>query len=67
MTPAEIIASATVHDPEPHTHIPLKTIKGHVTWTGNEPPSDEFMETMESLAKAAARAIESGILPGEKK
>ena len=67
MTPAEIIASANVTDPEQHTHIPLKTMKGHVTWTGKEPPSDEFMEAMELLAKAAVKAIESGILIEEKK
>lgn len=67
LTPDQSISATTCHDPERHIHIPLKNINGHVTWTGQEPPSDEFMEAMESLANAAAKAIELGILPKEEK
>jgi hypothetical protein len=42
-----------------HVHIPLKN-GGHITWSENEPPSDEIMEAFEKLAERASTIAMNG-------
>ncbi len=43
-----------------HIHIPIAGGKGHVTWHGEEPPSEKMMEAFEELAEVVYNEPEYG-------